>query len=186
MAEGVLVEEGILSGREILVIDQNRCTSCGNCIDACERRHGYSRLQLRGLQVENYMFPTACRHCSDPACLLCSVNGIVRLPSGEIKIVEDNCIGCGACADRCPYGNISMHPIEKPKQGLVFSILNFLAGSSLRERALEEVDPKTQRIAVKCDLCAGHSDYACVTACPVAAAFRIDPGSALGTPTSKK
>ena len=71
-------------------------------IDACERRHGTSRLQLRGLQVENYMFPTACRHCADPACLLCSVNGIVRLPSGEIQIVEESCIGWEACFEACP------------------------------------------------------------------------------------
>jgi Fe-S-cluster-containing hydrogenase component 2/CRP-like cAMP-binding protein len=172
---GVLVEAGIAKGREVLVVDQNLCTGCNNCIDACERRHGMSRLQLRGLQVEHYMFPTACRHCADPTCLLCSVNGIVRLPSGEIQIVEDNCIGCGACAERCPYGNISMHAVNREKRGFLPSLFDFLRGSPTRERALEELDPKVQRVAVKCDLCAGHSDYACVTACPVSANFRVDP-----------
>ncbi len=171
----VFVEQGIAKGREVLVIDQNVCTGCSNCIDACERRHGHSRLQLRGIQVENFLFPSACRHCSDPACLLCSVSGIVRLPSGEIQIVEESCIGCGACAQRCPYGNISMHPVEKPKRGIVFSILHFLSGGHEREQALQELDPKVQKIAVKCDLCAGYKDYACVTACPVGANFRIDP-----------
>lgn len=174
-----LVEAGLAKGREVLVIDQERCTACSNCIDACERRHGNSRLQLRGIQVETYMFPTACRHCDDPTCLMCSVDGIVRLPSGEIKIVPENCIGCGSCAQRCPYGNISMHAVEKPKPGLLVSLLDFLATGSLRERALEAVDPKAARVAVKCDLCAEYSDYACVTACPVGAAFRIDPGEAL-------
>lgn len=171
----VLVEEGIAKGREILVVDQNLCTGCNNCIDACERRHGMSRLQLRGVQVEHYMFPTACRHCEDPACLLCSVNGIVRLPSGEIQIVEENCIGCGACAERCPYGNISMHPVDPPRRGVFATLFDFLAGSSSRERALEAIDPKSPRVAVKCDLCAGYDDYACVTACPVGANFRVDP-----------
>jgi Fe-S-cluster-containing dehydrogenase component len=175
----VLVEEGLVIGREVLVIDQERCTACSNCIDACQRRHGNSRLQLRGIQVETYMFPTACRHCDDPTCLLCSVDGIVRLPSGEIKIVPENCIGCGSCAERCPYGNISMHPVEKPRPGVLSSLLDFLATGSLRERALEAIDPKAARVAVKCDLCAEYSDYACVTACPVGAAFRIDPGEAL-------
>ena len=181
-AEGVLVEAGLASGREVLVIDQTRCTSCGNCIDACERRHGYSRLQLRGIQVDTYMFPTACRHCSDPACLMCSVNGIVRLPSGEIQIVKDNCIGCGACAERCPYGNISMHPVVHEKPGFFPSLFDFLAGKRARKEALDALDPKVQRIAVKCDLCAGHHDYACVTACPVAAAFRVDPGRVVVDP----
>jgi CRP-like cAMP-binding protein/Fe-S-cluster-containing hydrogenase component 2 len=175
----VLVEAGLAKGHEILVIDQERCTACSNCIDACERRHGNSRLQLRGIQVDTYMFPTACRHCDDPTCLMCSVDGIVRLPSGEIKIVPENCIGCGACAQRCPYGNISMHAVEKPKPSILVSLLDFLATGSLRERALEAVDPKAARVAVKCDLCAEYSDYACVTACPVGAAFRIDPDEAL-------
>jgi Fe-S-cluster-containing hydrogenase component 2/CRP-like cAMP-binding protein len=180
-----LVEAGLAKGREILVIDQERCTACSNCIDACERRHGNSRLQLRGIQVDTYMFPTACRHCEDPACLLCSVDGIVRLPSGEIKIVPDNCIGCGSCAERCPYGNISMHAVQKPKPGLLVNLLDFLATGSLRERALQAVDPKALRVAVKCDLCAEYSDYACVTACPVGAAFRIDPGEALAGATPR-
>jgi Fe-S-cluster-containing hydrogenase component 2 len=175
----VLVEAGLAKGHEILVIDQERCTACSNCIDACERRHGNSRLQLRGIQVDTYMFPTACRHCDDPTCLMCSVDGIVRLPSGEIKIVPENCIGCGSCAQRCPYGNISMHAVEKPKPSLLVSLLDFLATGSLRERALEAVDSKAARVAVKCDLCAEYSDYACVTACPTGAAFRIDPGEAL-------
>jgi Fe-S-cluster-containing hydrogenase component 2 len=125
------------------------------------------------------MFPTACRHCDDPTCLMCSVDGIVRLPSGEIKIVPENCIGCGSCAQRCPYGNISMHAVEKQPRGVLVSLLDFLATGSLRERALEAVDPKAARVAVKCDLCAEYADYACVTACPVGAAFRIDPGKAM-------
>lgn len=170
-----LVEEGLAGGRELLVVDQNLCTSCGNCIAACERRHGYSRLELRGIQVDNYLFPTACRHCADPACLLCNVNGIVRTASGEIKIVEENCIGCGACAERCPYDNIQMHPLTKPSKSWVFSLLDLLVSGESRRQALEAIDPKVQKIAVKCDLCADHADYACVTGCPVGAAFRVDP-----------
>ncbi len=142
MAEGVLMEAGLASGREVLVIDQNRCTSCGNCIDACGRRHGYSRLQLRGIQVDTYMFPTACRHCSDPACLMCSVNGIVRLPSGEIKIVKENCIGCGACAERCPYGNISMHPVEREEPGIFPSLLDFFGGQARSQRGAGRARPE--------------------------------------------
>lgn len=178
---GVLVEEGLAKGRDVLVVDQNLCTGCGNCIDACERRHGTSRLQLRGLQVEHYMFPTACRHCADPTCLLCSVNGIVRLPSGEIQIVEDNCIGCGACAERCPYGNISMHAVNEQPRGFFLSLFDFLAHGVRRERALDSLDAKVERVAVKCDLCAGYGDHACVTACPVGANFRVDPGDLVST-----
>ena len=180
---GALVEHGIAGGREVLVVDQNKCTGCENCIKSCESRHGYSRLQLRGQQVDNYLFPTACRHCEDPKCLLCSVNGIVRMPSGEIKIVDENCIGCGACAQRCPYGNISMHAIAKKKQGLWFNLLDLLSTSPRRQESLAALDPAARQIAVKCDLCSGYSDYACVSACPVGAAFRVDPVAAFGAST---
>ena len=69
-----------------------------------------------------------------------------------------------------------MHAVNREKRGFFPSLLDFLRGSPARERALEEVDPKVQRVAVKCDLCAGFSDHACVTACPVGANFRVDPG----------
>jgi CRP-like cAMP-binding protein/Fe-S-cluster-containing hydrogenase component 2 len=174
----VLVEQGLAEGRELLVVDQRRCTSCGSCIDACGRRHGQSRLELSGIQVEHLLFPTACRHCDDPVCLLCSVAGIVRRPTGEIAIVDDNCIGCGACAERCPYDNIRMHPVEPERPSLFRRFVDFLRGPG--ERRPETADAEVARRAVKCDLCEGNDDYACVTACPVGAAFRANPDAILG------
>lgn len=172
-----LIEGGVAQGKQVLVVDQTRCTHCRSCIDACERRHGHARLELDGLQLGHLLFPTACRHCDDPVCLLCSVNGIVRRPTGEISIVDDSCVGCGACADRCPYGNIRMHPVERPKRSLLGGIWAMLG---LGERKQPVEDPKVPRVATKCDLCADHDDYACVTACPVGAAARIDPLRILG------
>lgn len=165
-----LLDQGIIQGHELLVINTAICTNCNNCVDACERRHGHSRLERRGLQMDNLLFPTACRHCEDPVCLLCSVNGIVRTPDGEITIVNDNCIGCGACAERCPYGNIQMHDRD-PKSSIFsrFSLLDFFK----KDKGDEETTP--QRLAVKCNLCAGYDDYACVRGCPVGAAMRVDP-----------
>jgi CRP-like cAMP-binding protein/Fe-S-cluster-containing hydrogenase component 2 len=161
-----LVDQGVIQGREVLVIDTAICTNCNNCAEACGRRHGYSRLERRGLQMGNLLFPTACRHCEDPVCLLCSVNGIVRKPDGEISIVTDNCIGCGACAERCPYGNIQMHN-RKPENPLISLAMSL---------GLKKPDHlSNDRVAVKCDLCEGYDDYACVRACPVGAAMRIDP-----------
>jgi Fe-S-cluster-containing hydrogenase component 2/CRP-like cAMP-binding protein len=179
LSPDVLLDMGVAKGRGVLVIDQTKCTYCQNCMNACERRHGEPRLELRGIQLEHLLFPTACRHCEDPQCLLCSVNGIVRRPSGEIGIVKENCIGCGACADRCPYGNISMVPAQAPKRGLMVDLLDLLRGPKERKTALGQLSGAPMR-AVKCDLCAEFSDYACVTACPTGAAFRTDAGTQLG------
>jgi CRP-like cAMP-binding protein/Fe-S-cluster-containing hydrogenase component 2 len=167
-----LLDQGVIQGRELLVIDTSICTNCNNCVDACERRHGSSRLDRRGLQMGNLLFPTACRHCEDPVCLLCSVNGIVRKPDGEITIVNDNCIGCGACAERCPYSNIQMHDRNPKPAGLLPKLFSLI--DLYKESKTDEVKPH-ERIAVKCDLCAGYKDYACVRGCPVGAAMRVDP-----------
>src|SRR2546428_4923057 len=57
--------------------------------------------------LANTSTAAACRQCQDPVCLLCSRAGIARLPNGEVYITE-SCIGCGICAERCPYGAISI------------------------------------------------------------------------------
>jgi Fe-S-cluster-containing hydrogenase component 2 len=176
-----LVNRGVMQGREVLAIDQSRCIDCNNCVDACGRRHGHRRLARTGLQLDHLLFPTACRHCKDAPCLICQVNAIERLPSKEIKIHEKNCTGCGDCAERCPYGNIQMYD-PKPPAGRAFwsSLLGYLLDTSPEKSKSAAVGEK--RLAVKCDLCIGYKDYACVTACPVGAALRIDPVEAFGRP----
>ncbi len=44
--------------------------------------------------------------------MLCSRAGIARRPNGEVYITE-SCIGCGICAERCPYGAISIVDLEE-------------------------------------------------------------------------
>src|SRR5579859_4614127 len=102
-----LVGDGVVEGTEVLVIDLDRCVHCGECEAACARRHGHSRMNRKGMVMGNISIATACRHCQDPVCLLCSRAGIARRPSGEVYITE-NCIGCGICAERCPYNTISI------------------------------------------------------------------------------
>ena len=175
-----LLDDGVVQGTEVLLINTAICVNCNNCVDSCERRHGHSRLHRSGLQIEELLFPSACRHCEDPKCLLCSVNGIVRLPDGEIRIVADNCIGCGACAERCPYGNINMHFREQQEQGGRRRLLDFFTSHKDDDDSLHRADIKGKRMAVKCDLCAGYEDYACVNGCPVGAAMRVNPRDVFG------
>src|SRR5947209_12476946 len=69
-------------------------------------------MNRKGMVIGNISIATACRQCQDPVCMLCSRAGIARLPSGEVYITE-SCIGCGICAERCPYDNISIMTIEE-------------------------------------------------------------------------
>ncbi len=174
-----LGEQGIIQGHEILVINSSICVDCNNCVDACARRHGHTRLERRGMTLGNLLFPTACQHCENPLCLMCSVNGIQREPDGQIRIT-DNCIGCGACAERCPYDNILMADLspenQKNSQDDNWLVRLFPMFQRGEVPTPADITDSGQRVAVKCDLCAGYSDGpACVRACPVGAALRIDP-----------
>jgi NADPH-dependent 2,4-dienoyl-CoA reductase/sulfur reductase-like enzyme/pSer/pThr/pTyr-binding forkhead associated (FHA) protein/CRP-like cAMP-binding protein/Fe-S-cluster-containing hydrogenase component 2 len=200
-----LVKDGVVEGTEVLVIDLDKCIHCNECEEACERRHGHSRMNRKGMIVDNISIATACRQCQDPVCMLCSRAGIARHPNGEVYITE-SCIGCGICAERCPYGAISIVNIEKEQveiplgasQGSWQRFSNFFQKAPIKERArktLPMVNGKTnvtagplgrgqvadpveemrKKIAIKCDLCAGYGDQACVQACPVGAAVRVQP-----------
>jgi len=161
--------------------------------------------------VGNISIATACRQCQDPVCMLCSRAGIARLPSGEVYIT-DSCIGCGICAERCPYDNISIMTLEEEHEprstwqafssfftkgtgkerghivaGVVRSGVGELASALAAPGPLNAHQPvdaygeMRKKIAIKCDLCAGYDNQACVQACPTSAAIRVQPTAFFGS-----
>jgi NADPH-dependent 2,4-dienoyl-CoA reductase/sulfur reductase-like enzyme/Fe-S-cluster-containing hydrogenase component 2/CRP-like cAMP-binding protein len=204
-----LVSGGVVEGTEVLVIDLDKCIHCNECEEACARRHGYSRMNRKGIVIGNISIATACRQCQDPVCMLCSRAGIARHPNGEVYITE-SCIGCGICAERCPYGAISIvniddEPEARPAWQRFSAFFTKGAGKERARRTLPVVsvgaaggnyaapgpldlshprsgyDELRKKVAIKCDLCAGYSDQACVQACPVGAAVRIQPTKFFGS-----
>ena len=159
-----LIDEEIVMGNDVLLIDDHKCVRCGNCIEACEAVHddGQARLTLTGIHVYHLLFPNSCWQCDDPLCMLdCPPDALVRDATGEIHI-KSNCIGCGNCEENCPYGNIFLvHPREKGPLGF----LRRLAGMPPREAERE--------VAVKCDMTSRPGGPACVLACPTGAAMRL-------------
>jgi CRP-like cAMP-binding protein len=104
---------GLIQGQKLMLIDLDRCTRCDECVHACVATHtdGNTRLFLDGPRFGKYLVPTSCRACLDPVCMIgCPVGSIHRGANREI-IIEDWCIGCGLCADECPYGSIQMHDL---------------------------------------------------------------------------
>jgi Fe-S-cluster-containing hydrogenase component 2/CRP-like cAMP-binding protein len=193
-----LVGGGVIEGTEVLIIDLDKCIHCNECEEACARRHGHSRLNRKGMVVGNISITTACRHCQDPVCMLCSRAGIARHPSGEVYIT-DSCIGCGICAERCPYDNISIVTLEEednsvPSGWQRFSAFFTKGGGKERGRKVlpviasganpvptDPVEEMRKKVAIKCDLCAGYDNQACVQACPTGAALRVQPAQFFGS-----
>jgi Fe-S-cluster-containing hydrogenase component 2 len=90
----------------------------------------------------------------------CPVGSIRRTETLEIHI-EDWCIGCGVCAENCPYGNINMHPFEVQVDD---------PDHAGRKKAV------VRQKATACDLChnlAADQEPSCVVACPHGAAVRV-------------
>ncbi|MEO8970977.1 MAG: cyclic nucleotide-binding domain-containing protein [Ktedonobacteraceae bacterium] len=203
-----LVSDGVVEGTEVLVIDLDKCVQCDKCEDACERRHGHSRMNRKGMVVGNISIATACRQCQDPVCMLCSRAGIARMPGGEVYIT-DSCIGCGICAERCPYNNISIVSLhEEAEQRTAWQrFSHFFTRGTGKERGRKLLPMASatalpgpldvqygrdeagsdafgelrKKIAIKCDLCAGYNNQACVQACPTGAAFRAQPVQFFGS-----
>jgi Fe-S-cluster-containing hydrogenase component 2/CRP-like cAMP-binding protein len=149
----------IFQGQSLLVLDLERCTRCDECVKACaQTHHGITRLTRDGLRFDKYLVTTSCRSCHDPKCLAhCPVDAIHR-KEGLPIIIENYCVGCHACEENCPYGNITVHDNVE--------VVDLMTGQSgIGSRAMV------------CDLdnCIGEvEEPSCVYACPHNAAERID------------
>ncbi len=153
--------QGLMEAQSLLLLDLDRCTRCDACVRACADAHdGVTRLIREGLRFDHFLVATSCRHCRDPLCMVgCPVGSIRRRNSLEV-IIEDWCVGCGLCAQNCPYGNINLHPFE---------VMVDDPEHAGRKKAT------MRRKATSCDLCTEHAEPSCVYACPHDAAHRVDP-----------
>jgi CRP-like cAMP-binding protein/Fe-S-cluster-containing hydrogenase component 2 len=157
---GEFLQQGLMNAQALLVLDLEKCTRCDECTKACADSHdGVTRLVREGLRFDKFLVASSCRSCLDPYCMVgCPVGSIRRRNSREI-IIEDWCIGCGKCAENCPYGNINMHPFEE---------LRADPANPGRKVAV------LQQKATTCDLCADMDGQpSCVYACPHDAAHRM-------------
>jgi Fe-S-cluster-containing hydrogenase component 2 len=154
----------LYQAQSLLILDLEKCTRCDECVRACAQAHdNVTRLVREGLRFDKYLVTTSCRSCRDPYCMVgCPVGSIRR--KGDMQIlIEDHCIGCGRCAEQCPYGNINMHPFT----------VNF------EDPITGEKKTREGRKAAVCDLCddqclGENAEPSCVYACPHDAAHRVD------------
>jgi Fe-S-cluster-containing dehydrogenase component len=107
------------------------------------------------------MVANACMHCHDPVCMIGCPTGAIHRHETEAVVVinDDTCIGCGTCANSCPYDNIRLVEIAN------------VDGMAL----VDEKSGKPIVKATKCDLCVENpGGPACQRACPHDALKRVD------------
>ena len=148
------MDTGLIHGESVLLIDLSTCTRCDECVRGCADAHGGEPRFIReGQKYRHWLVPTACYQCTDPVCMVDCPTGAITRSVGtlEVTINEPTCIGCGNCANRCPWNNIIMV-----------------------ERGEKRPDGKPVELATKCDLCLERPEGpACVQMCPHGSAVRI-------------
>lgn len=105
--------------------DGTRCTGCKTCVLACKDKSNLpSDINFRNVYEYGggtwekdgdgcwthdtfiYHVSVACNHCDMPVCMANCPQGAIEKDAltGEVKSDPEKCIGCGTCANSCPYG----------------------------------------------------------------------------------
>jgi CRP-like cAMP-binding protein len=155
------IDQGLYQAQSMLVLDLQRCTRCDECVRACEQAHdGTVRMVRDGMRFGEFLVATSCRACHDPKCMVGCPVGSIRRKDGIAIVIEDWCIGCGLCAQNCPFGSIDMHEYE--------------ATVVTESGTARETRQAARRRAAVCDLSQEEKEPACVYACPHNAAHRVE------------
>lgn len=106
-----------------MVIDTTRCMGCQTCVVSCKisndvpvdiywgrvvNKTGDAIYRPSGTfpNVRFEFRPELCNHCDAPACVAACPTGAMakRDEDGVVLVDREVCIGCGSCAEACPYG----------------------------------------------------------------------------------
>lgn len=105
--------------KHLLRIDEVFCWGCKACEVACKQEnHVPDGVKLIALKEEfhkekdgtlDFIFRlNICRHCDDPPCMAeCPVEAITQREDGIVILDSEECTGCEACLEACPYDAIA-------------------------------------------------------------------------------
>jgi Fe-S-cluster-containing dehydrogenase component len=106
-----------------MVIDTRRCFGCQTCTISCKISNQVPAdihlNHLESLDGDTLYRPTGsfpntklafrpclCNHCASPLCVANCPTGAMHKDeaTGIVRVETEVCIGCGTCANSCPYG----------------------------------------------------------------------------------
>ena len=101
-----------------ILVRKELCSGCRACEVACvawhEGRFGTSSARIRVTKIEplGVDHPHVCRLCWRAPCVAaCPAGALYRdAATGAVLLHADDCIGCSACVDACPFGVAVLHP----------------------------------------------------------------------------
>lgn len=122
-----------------MVIDLRRCVGCQACTIACgmenETPVGHFRSTVSVSELEQagrtrrLILPRTCNHCGDPACVkVCPTGATYQQGDGIVLVDNTVCIGCGYCAQACPYEARYINPVSHTADKCTFCVHRLEAG----------------------------------------------------------
>ncbi|KJS87543.1 MAG: hypothetical protein JM58_04195 [Peptococcaceae bacterium BICA1-8] len=102
-----------------ILVNKDKCSGCKICESVCSyqklgdkfnRRKAAIRVVIEG-ELGEKITPIVCRHCKKAKCAeVCPVDAFYEdQNTGALIIDKVKCIGCGLCAEECPFGAINLH-----------------------------------------------------------------------------
>jgi len=108
--------------RYAMAMDTRKCVGCSDCVVACQTENnvplGFCRdwiVEAVGgtypETVEMHFKSERCNHCANTPCVrTCPTGASHVIEGGIVKVTHNECIGCGACIESCPYDARYVHP----------------------------------------------------------------------------
>ena len=101
-----------------ILVRRDLCSGCRACEVACVTRHegafGTATARIRVTKIESLGVdhPHVCRLCRRAPCAAaCPTAALYKdETSGAVLLHPEECIGCSACVDACPFGMAALHP----------------------------------------------------------------------------
>jgi Fe-S-cluster-containing dehydrogenase component len=113
--------------KRLAVVDAEHCVGCQACMFACARRLGEGGLAASCIGIRSAggvrkgFVAVVCRACDDPPCArVCPTDALPARAGGGVKLKPELCIGCGNCAEACPFGAIFWNSHDDKPQICVY------------------------------------------------------------------
>jgi len=101
-----------------ILVREDLCSGCRACEVACVAWHeggfgtAMARMRISKMESLGVDQPHVCRLCGRPPCVAdCPTEALYKEKStGAVLLHPDDCNGCSACVDACPFDMVALHP----------------------------------------------------------------------------